>query len=65
MLGTAHLINQSDKTPAELRRNVTSKGGTTERAIQVFEESGLAEIVSKAVKAACQRAKELGELPKS
>jgi pyrroline-5-carboxylate reductase len=65
MLGAAHLMNESDKTPAELRRNVTSKGGTTERAIQVFEESGLAEIVSKAVKAACQRAKELGEPSKS
>jgi pyrroline-5-carboxylate reductase len=65
MLGAAHLMNMSDKTPAELRRNVTSKGGTTERAIQVFKESGLAEIVSKAVKAACQRAKELGEPSKS
>jgi pyrroline-5-carboxylate reductase len=60
MLGTAHLLAQSDKTPAELRRNVTSKGGTTERAIDVFEQAGLAHIVSKAVKAAAQRAKELG-----
>jgi pyrroline-5-carboxylate reductase len=65
MLGAAHLMNKSDKTTAELRRNVTSKGGTTERAIQVFEESGLAGIVAKAVKAACQRAKELGEPSKS
>lgn len=60
MLGAAHLMSESDKTPAELRRNVTSKGGTTERAIEVFEHSGIAEIVAKAVKAACQRAKELG-----
>lgn len=61
MLGAAHLMEKTDKPPAELRRNVTSKGGTTERAIEVFEKSDLAGIVGKAVKAACQRAKELGE----
>ena len=60
MLGAAHLANDSDKTPAELRRNVTSKGGTTEQAIKVFEESGLVKIVEEAVKAACRRAEELG-----
>ncbi len=60
MLGAAHLVNESDKAPAELRRNVTSKGGTTERAIKVFEESGLGRIAGEAVKAACRRAKELG-----
>jgi pyrroline-5-carboxylate reductase len=61
MLGAAHLVNESDKTPAELRRSVTSKGGTTEQAIKVFEENGLAGIVKKAVEAACRRAKELGK----
>jgi pyrroline-5-carboxylate reductase len=61
ILGAAHLMDKSDKKPAELRRNVTSKGGTTERAIEVFEKSNLAGIVAKAVKAALQRAKELGE----
>jgi pyrroline-5-carboxylate reductase len=60
MLGAANLVNASDKPVAELRRNVTSKGGTTEQALKVFEESGLAAIVDKAVKAACRRAKELG-----
>jgi pyrroline-5-carboxylate reductase len=60
LLGAAHLMIKSDKTPAELRRDVTSKGGTTEQAVRVFEESQLDKIVGKAVKAACQRAKELG-----
>jgi pyrroline-5-carboxylate reductase len=60
MLGAAQLVNQSDKAPAELRRNVTSKGGTTEQAVKVFEENGLARIAGEAVKAACRRAKELG-----
>ena len=61
ILGTAQLMDKSEKAPAELRRDVTSKGGTTERAIEVFEKSDLAGIVRKAVKAAYQRAKELGE----
>jgi len=60
MLGSAHLIQKSDKTPAELRRNVTSRGGTTERALQVFEQGGFNRLVEDAVKAAYQRAKELG-----
>jgi pyrroline-5-carboxylate reductase len=60
MLGAAQLVNISDKAPGELRRNVTSKGGTTEQAIKVFEERGLAQITAEAVKAACHRAKELG-----
>jgi pyrroline-5-carboxylate reductase len=62
MLGAAQLMTQSNKKPAELRRDVTSKRGTTEYAIDVFERSNLAGIVSKAVKAAYQRAKELGEV---
>jgi pyrroline-5-carboxylate reductase len=60
MLGAAHLVNESDKAPAELRRNVTSKGGTTEQALKAFEASGLPAIVAKAVEAARLRAKELG-----
>lgn len=61
VLGAAQLMDKSGKAPAELQRDVTSKGGSTERAIGVFEKSDLAGIVSKAVKAAYQRAKELGE----
>jgi pyrroline-5-carboxylate reductase len=62
MLGAAHLANNSSKTPAELRHDVTSKGGTTERAIEAFEKSDLPGIVAKAVRAAYQRAKELGDV---
>lgn len=60
MVGSAHLIQKSGKTPAELRRNVTSPGGTTAQALRVFEEGGLAGLVGEAVRAAYQRAKELG-----
>jgi pyrroline-5-carboxylate reductase len=60
MLGSAHLMQKSGKVPAELIRNVASRGGTTERALQVFEEGGFAELVKKAVRAAYRRAGELG-----
>jgi len=60
MLGSVHLMQKSGKPPAELRRNVTSRGGTTERALKVFEEGGFAGLVEDAVKAAYRRAIELG-----
>ena len=60
MLGSGHLIQRSGKEPAELRRMVTSPGGTTAEAIKIFEEGHLNELVKQAVKAAYSRAKELG-----
>jgi pyrroline-5-carboxylate reductase len=60
VLGAAQLLVKSGKLPAELRRAVTSKGGTTERAIIVFEQGGLAKLVESAVRAAYLRARELG-----
>ena len=60
ILGAAHLMQESDTSPAGLIRNVASKGGTTERALQVFEKGNLKRLVEEAVKAAYQRSKELG-----
>jgi pyrroline-5-carboxylate reductase len=60
MLGSGHLIEKSNKTPPELRRMVTSPGGTTAAALQEFETSGFISLVKKAVNAAYNRAKELG-----
>jgi pyrroline-5-carboxylate reductase len=60
MLGSAELLLKTGKPPDELRRAVTSKGGTTERALQVFEDGGFARLVAAAVRAAYLRAKELG-----
>jgi pyrroline-5-carboxylate reductase len=45
--------------PAELRAQVTSKGGTTAAALEVFESGGLRAMVSRAVAAATQRSAEL------
>ncbi len=61
LLGAADLLSQSGEAPAELRQQVTSKGGTTARALEVLEAGGLRELVRQAVAAAYRRAKELGE----
>jgi len=58
-LGAAKLAQASDVSPAELRRRVTSPGGTTEQAIKCFEEGGLRELVDTALQAASKRSKEL------
>jgi pyrroline-5-carboxylate reductase len=44
-----------------LRAQVTSKGGTTERALEVLEEARVKEHFVAAVKAACERSRELGD----
>jgi pyrroline-5-carboxylate reductase len=60
VLGAAHLIEKSDREPADLRRMVTSPGGTTAEAIRVFDEGKLTELVTKAVRAAHEKAQKLG-----
>jgi pyrroline-5-carboxylate reductase len=60
--GAAKMALESSENTAELRERVTSPGGTTEQAIQVFEEGGLRELIDKAVKAACQRSDELAKI---
>ncbi len=58
-LGAARLALESDDPPAELRRKVTSKGGTTAAALQVLNDGGLAELFDKALQAAESRSREL------
>ncbi|HCW31965.1 MAG: pyrroline-5-carboxylate reductase, pyrroline-5-carboxylate reductase [Candidatus Peregrinibacteria bacterium GW2011_GWE2_39_6] len=62
VLGSAQLAKQRALNLEELqilRANVTSKGGTTEKAINFFEEKNFKEIIEKAMEAAFKRAKEL------
>jgi pyrroline-5-carboxylate reductase len=61
MLGSGQLLKKSGKPPAELRRMVTSPGGTTAAALKQFEDGNFKELVVKAVDAAYQRSKELGK----
>ena len=60
ILGAAKLLSESSDTAAELRRKVTSPGGTTEAAIRHMEGQGLGAAVVEAIKAAEIRSRELG-----
>lgn len=57
--GTAGLISEAGMSPRALERAVTSPKGTTERAMAVFTEEGLTDIVAKAMTACVKRADEL------
>jgi pyrroline-5-carboxylate reductase len=61
MLGSGRFIQSSDEAPAELRQKVTSPGGTTAAALEQFGEGAFNELVRRAVRAAYERAKELGK----
>jgi pyrroline-5-carboxylate reductase len=61
VLGAARLAAQSGEAPATLRARVTSKGGTTEAALRVFDEEQLAQRLRRALEAASQRSAELGD----
>ncbi len=58
-LGAARMAVESEAPPARLREQVTSPGGTTERALRVFDEAGLRELVGRAARAARDRAAEI------
>ncbi len=60
VLGAAKLAAASAEPPATLRKNVTSKAGTTEAALRVFDEEQLAQRFARALEAASRRATELG-----
>jgi len=63
--GATRLAAQSDDPPSVLRERVTSKGGTTAAALQVFQQADLSAIVRHAIEAAAQRSRELaGEFGK-
>jgi pyrroline-5-carboxylate reductase len=58
--GAARLALNSDVGPAELRKRVTSPGGTTEAAIKQFESEAFRDIVDRALGQAAARSTELG-----
>ena len=61
-LGAAKLAINSEEGLFELRRRVTSPGGTTERALQVMDGAKLPDILNQAFDAAVKKASELGEI---
>lgn len=61
LLGSGRFLQKSGKEPAELRRMVTSPGGTTAEALRQFEKGGFKDLVLQAVTAAYEKAKRLGD----
>jgi pyrroline-5-carboxylate reductase len=60
--GAAALMADSGADPAELRRQVTSPGGTTEAALRVLMgDGGLEPLLRSAAKAASERSRDLGK----
>jgi pyrroline-5-carboxylate reductase len=59
-LGAAEMMLAAGDPPEELRRRVTSPGGTTEAAFRVLAERGVPEAFVAAVRRAAERSRELG-----
>ncbi|ROS61634.1 pyrroline-5-carboxylate reductase [Frigoribacterium sp. PhB160] len=61
LLAAADDAGDAPDAPAELRRRVTSPGGTTERAVAVLADGGLADLFGRAAQAALARNREIAE----
>ncbi len=59
--GAAEMVRLTGEAPADLRKKVTSPGGTTQAAIEVLEKNLFQETVKAAIFRAAERAKEMGE----
>ena len=59
--GASKLAAESSEDAAVLRARVTSKGGTTERALASMEADAIKAAIGRAVKAAADRSRELGD----
>jgi pyrroline-5-carboxylate reductase len=60
--GAAKMALEGGEEPAQLRRRVTSPGGTTEQAVKALEAGGIGPLFERAVAAAIRRAQELADL---
>ncbi|MRX74281.1 pyrroline-5-carboxylate reductase [Bacillus lacus] len=59
LAGASEMLLQTNKQPSDLRREVTSPGGTTEAGIQALQNYQLQEAIVACVKSAVERSKEL------
>lgn len=59
--GAARMAREGEEDPAQLRTNVTSPGGTTQRALSILDAAGASDTIRRAVVGAAQRARELEE----
>ena len=65
LVGAAEMLLTSGKEAAELRRDVTSPGGTTEAGIEVLQKENVQTAFMKCVKAAMEQSKKLGGMHES
>ncbi len=59
--GAARMAREGSQSPAQLRANVTSPGGTTERALTILDAHDTKAVLQQAVAGAAARARELAE----
>jgi len=58
--GAAVMLQETGRSPEELREMVTSPGGTTLAGMEALEARGFATVVADGVRAATRRSRELG-----
>ncbi|WP_066369685.1 pyrroline-5-carboxylate reductase [Neobacillus fumarioli] len=61
LIGAAEMVKSSAKPPEQLRREVTSPGGTTEAGVRILEESGVQQAFISCIKAATAQSKKMGD----
>jgi len=61
LIGSAYMLTQSGNTPEELIKMVSSPGGTTLAALDVFYKNNFEQIIKNAMTACTNRAEELGK----
>lgn len=60
LIGAAEMVKHSYKSSTQLRKDVTSPGGTTEAGIKVLEENGVQQAFISCIKAATTQSKKMG-----
>ncbi|MBF0102086.1 MAG: pyrroline-5-carboxylate reductase [Desulfobacterales bacterium] len=60
--GAIELLKKTNESPETLRKNVTSKGGTTEAAISVMQTKQIKSVIIEAIFSAHSRSKELSQI---
>ena len=57
--GSAKMLQESGKTPAQLREAVTSPGGTTAAGLRAFEDGGFRSTIYEVLDAVAEKSKEM------
>jgi pyrroline-5-carboxylate reductase len=60
LIGAAEMVKNSTKSSEQLRRDVTSPGGTTEAGVKVLEEHQVQQAFISCIKAATTQSKKMG-----